>query len=198
MKKYTITSKPGMPPFSTATTHAAATADSREARRLGLDGEIIEKTAQKSYQQIAGDGTTDRALGGDTAPASPAHTNPLKYEPLFSRLTWGNGTCAEFVGDKDTADELGAEMVARWNSQEPDIHTRKAWAAIERQNAEIKALRDALSHASAKLECMHDAMTKCRKDGLPDCQERSFVDTWLKDAPVIIEISRAALKGATK
>ena len=73
--------------------------------------------------------------------------NALKYEPLFSRLTWGNGTCAEFIGDKDVADELGAEMAKRWNNQEPDIHTRKAWAAIERQNAEIKALRDALKMA---------------------------------------------------
>ena len=68
MTTYTITSKAGMPPFSTTTSRAAAKADSREARQLGLDGEIIEEPTQKSYQQIAGDGTTDRAVGGDTAP----------------------------------------------------------------------------------------------------------------------------------
>ena len=138
MKKYTITSKAGMTPFSTATTRAAAKADSREARQLGLDGEIIEEPSQKSYQQIAGDATTDRAVGGDTAPASPAHTaEPLRYEPLFSRLTWGNGTCAEFIGCKDTAAELGAEMVKRWN-----------------QADEIKALRDACK--AALVYCLDD------------------------------------------
>ena len=93
--------------------------------------------------------------------------NALKYEPLFSRLTWGNGTCAEFIGDKDVADELGKEMVKRWNNQEPDVHTRKAWVAIERQNAEIKALRDALRKleelAQAQLDqsATHDGLTNC-------------------------------------
>ena len=32
------------------------------------DYEVIEEPTQKSYQQIAGDSTTDRAVGGDTAP----------------------------------------------------------------------------------------------------------------------------------
>jgi len=65
--------------------------------------------------------------------------NPLKYEPLFSRLTWGNGTCAEFIGDKEVADALGAEMVKRWNNQESDIRASIEWAAIDREIAAIKA-----------------------------------------------------------
>ena len=43
MKTYIVTSKPGMTPFTTTTSKRAALKASKQARRLGLDGEIIER-----------------------------------------------------------------------------------------------------------------------------------------------------------
>lgn len=41
MKTYIVTAKPGMTPFATETTKAAAVKSARQAKRLGLDGKII-------------------------------------------------------------------------------------------------------------------------------------------------------------
>ena len=158
MKKYIITSKAGMPPFSSTTTRAAAEADSREARQLGLDGEIIEETSRKSYQQIAGDGTTDRAVGGDTAPASPAHTpepwsinayeqwdkfGPIKRAYIVAQ--WDNGFSETLliatVNTTKQTEANAARICAAVN----------ACAGMTDPEAEIKALRDALIEASNAL-----------------------------------------------
>ena len=189
MKKYTITSKAGMPPFSTTTTRAAAEADSREARQLGLDGEIIEEPTQKSYQQIAGDATTDRAVGGDTAPASPAHTP----EPWTANdeITGGkvsiyaNGPLG-YIGENPEAN--AARICACVN----------ACAGMTDPEVEIKALRDALDSINRALSTP-PLMTREAQDGFSyhSAEEAYRVEL----CRLIIETrdtARAALKGATK
>lgn len=149
MKKYTITSKPGMPPFCTATTHAAAKADSWEARQLGLDGEIIEEPAQKSYQQIAGDGTTDRGTGGDTAPASPGHTpEPWKTDTrpdLSMEIQTKAGVPVAVMSWKEHTMHDNAERI---------VAAVNACAGMTDPEAEIKALRDACK--AALVYCLDD------------------------------------------
>ena len=178
MKTYTITSKAGIPPYSTATTRAAAEADSREARQLGLDGEIIEEPAQKSYQQIAGDGTTDRAVGGDAAPASLAHTP----EPWTANdeITGGkvsiyaNGPLG-YIGENPEAN--AARICACVN----------ACAGMTDPAAEIKALRDALENFCRQVEfTKYDFPPQI----LPEHKGSAIHVAW--------DTARAALKGATK
>lgn len=118
------------------------------------------------------------------APDSPAHTPG----PWFANDEMTNGKISIYANGPigyigENAEANAARIVACVNACE----------GMADPVAQIKALRDALGHASAKLECMHDAMLKCRKDGLPDCQEKTFVYTWLKDAPAIVAIASEAL-----
>jgi len=172
MKKYTITSKPGMPPFSTATTHAAAKADSWEARQLGLDGKIIEEPAPKSYQQIAGDSTTDRATGGDTAPAAPGHTP----EP------WKTDTRPDLSMEIQTKAGVPVAVMA-WNEHTMHDNAERIVAAVNAcagmidPAAEIKALRGVETALRALINA-------------PQI-------TTSEHHPLVIA-ARAALKGATK
>ena len=174
MKKYIITSKAGMPPFSTATTRAAAEADSREARQLGLDGEIIEEPAQKSYQQIAGDSTTDRAVGGDNAPASPDHTPEIAAIPGADETLLRDVLEDAFATDTETEDQLCTLVTSLFS------HT-------ETQRSEIKALRDALENLCRQVEfTKYDFPPEI----LPEHKGSAIHVAW--------EAARAALKGATK
>ena len=182
MKKYTITSKAGMPPFSSATTHAAAKADSREARQLGLDGEIIEEPAPKSYQQIAGDGTTDRAIGGDTAPASPVHTPEH----------WKTNTRPDLSMEIQTKAGVPVAVMA-WNEHAMHDNAARICAAVNAcagmtdPAAEIKALRDALENFCRQVEfTKYDFPPEI----LPEHKGSAI--------HVARDTARAALKGATK
>lgn len=183
-----------------ATVHEAITA-LKSQQRLG--GYVIDNTREAYPAFAATLETSGRAQHGwgdyeIVQEDAPDHTNPLKYEPLFSRLTWGNGTCAEFIGDKDTADKLGAEMVVRWNSQEPDIHTRKAWAAIERQNAEIKALRDAFDSINRALSTP-PLMTREAQEGFSyHSAEEAYRVELCRLIIATRDTARAALEGGAK
>lgn len=192
MKTYTITSKAGMPPFSTATTRAAAEADSREARQLGLDGEIIEEPAQKSYQQIAGDGTTDRAVGGDTAPASLAHTPEHSPEPWRCYNSDGPRTFKSWrILDKRSLCVAKLEQMPGGESEYANAAricaSVNACAGMTDPEAEIKALRDALENLCRQVEfTKYDFPPEI----LPEHKGSAIHVAW--------EAARAALKGATK
>ena len=188
MTTYTITSKAGMPPFSTATTHAAAKADSREARQLGLDGEIIEETSPKSYQQIAGDATTDRAVGGDTAPASPAHTPEHSPEPWRCYNSDGPRTFKSWrILDKRSLCVAKLEQMPGGESEYANAAricaAVNACAGMHDPTAEIKALRDALADIALGV--------------IVDTGENGLGSVRL-DMAAMQAIATAALKGATK
>ena len=101
------------------------------------------------------------------APASPTHTPGKLTADKSGRLYAENDpesvACAfSHNRSSDESKANAARLAACWNActgipsdklalapmDAADIHTRKAWAAIERQNAEIKALRDALADIS--------------------------------------------------
>lgn len=184
MKKYTITSKAGMTPFSTAATRAAAEADSIEARQLGLDGEIIEELSQKSYQQITGDGTTDRAVGGDNAPASPAHTP----EPWTIRTATGNEGNGTYIHALTNGTEIKQHLLGK---TAPEINANaaricacvNACQGMHDPAAQIKALRDALADISLGV------IVETGPNGLGPVR---------LDMAAMQAIATAALKGATK
>jgi hypothetical protein len=134
----------------------------------------MKTTSQKSYQQIAGDSTTDRVTGGDTAPASPGHTPEIAAIPGADETLLREVLEDAFATDTETEDQL-CTLVASLFS-----HT-------ETQRAEIKALRDALAAAVQYLE-KHRPTGKIR-DIFSDLNE--YENGVMKPA-------RAALKGATK
>jgi hypothetical protein len=192
MTTYTITSKAGMPPYSTATTRAAAEADSREARQLGLDGEIIEEPTQKSYQQITGDATTDRAVGGDTAPASPSHTPEHSPEPWRCYNSDGPRTFKSWrILDKRSLCVAKLEQMPGGESEYANAARIcacvNACAGMTDPEAEIKALRDALENFCRQVEfTKYDFPPEI----LPEHKGSAIHVAW--------EAARTALKGATK
>jgi len=143
----------------------------------------IEKTtSQKSYQQIAGDGATDRALGGDTAPASPGHTpEPWKTDkrPDLSMeiQTKAGVPVAVMAWHEHTMNDNAARICATIN----------ACAGMIDPAAEIKALRDALENFCRQVEfTKYDFPPEI----LPEHRGSAINVVW--------EAARAALKGATK
>jgi len=146
--------------------------------------EALPEPAPKSYQQIAGDGTTDRALGGDTAPASPVHTpEPWTiggHPKDNSGIDWREILAPSdfwpmYVGQslKEDAARICACVNACQGMHDPA--------------AEIKALRDALENFCRQVEfTKYDFPPEI----LPEYKGSAI--------HVALEAARAALKGATK
>ena len=107
----------------------------------------------KSYQQIVGDGTTDRATH---APASPAHTpEPWNLERPFEEpgvyIAGPNTGLIAKLYEPDARLYNGDKLVSIDGNAARICATINACAGMTDPEAEIKALRDALIEASNAL-----------------------------------------------
>ena len=85
-RRYIVTSKNGMTPFSTPADLSAAIADSVRARRLGLNGVIIGDAIDATPEDC------DRAaqlLGWDRDPASADMDRPVNANTVAADLAGG-------------------------------------------------------------------------------------------------------------